>query len=230
MKKEINKIVLQCLTCRTPYWMAPEVIQEARYDGKADVWSLGITAIEMAETRPPYANAHPMRVLFMISREPPPTLSDTARWSDAFHAFVARCVTKEPAHRPTAAQLGADPFVSAPHRRTVLLPRLARVTARRTRHATARAAAAAVVAPAPAAASPVRARSPTICVLLFHHYFCYSTLSVPMKKSRPRLLACIYSRPTTSGLHTIHVILLLFFFFLSHLPIKLFMSAMFICV
>jgi serine/threonine protein kinase len=130
----------------TPYWMAPEVIQEARYDGKADVWSLGITAIEMAETRPPYANAHPMRVLFMISREPPPTLADATRWSDAFRAFVARCVTKQTALRPTAAQLCLDPFVRAPHRTHVLLPRLARAAARRTRTATARAASAAPTA------------------------------------------------------------------------------------
>lgn len=72
---------------------------------KADVWSLGITAIEMAEILPPYHNTHPMRVLFMIPRNPPPTLSDPNKWSDKFHSFLAQCLTKDPRHRPTAAEL-----------------------------------------------------------------------------------------------------------------------------
>ena len=59
----------------TPHWMAPEVIQEARYDGKVDVLALGVSAIEMAEVKPPRHDVHPMRVIFMITREPPPTLS-----------------------------------------------------------------------------------------------------------------------------------------------------------
>jgi serine/threonine protein kinase len=114
--------------------MAPEVIEEARYDGRADVWSLGITVIEMAETLPPYAAEHPMRVLFMIARQPPPTLSDAHRWSSRMVAFVARCVTKQFADRPTAGALRSDPFVASIDAATasgVLLPRLARASARR---------------------------------------------------------------------------------------------------
>jgi serine/threonine protein kinase len=117
----------------TPNWMAPEVIHEAAYDSKADIWSLGITAIEMAETRPPYADIHPMRVLFRISRDPPPLLQEPTRWSAAFASFLARCLTKEPNDRPNASVLRNDPFVRQAPQRSVLLPRLARVAVSRSR-------------------------------------------------------------------------------------------------
>ncbi|XP_017427206.1 serine/threonine-protein kinase 1 isoform X2 [Vigna angularis] len=89
----------------TPHWMAPEVIQESRYDGKVDVWALGVSAIEMAEGVPPRSDVHPMRVLFMISIEPAPMLEDKEKWSLYFHDFVAKCLTKEPRLRPTASEM-----------------------------------------------------------------------------------------------------------------------------
>nr|GLL32122.1 serine/threonine-protein kinase dst1 [Ipomoea trifida]GMD18351.1 serine/threonine-protein kinase dst1 [Ipomoea batatas] len=89
----------------TPHWMAPEVIQESRYDGKVDVWALGVSAIEMAEGLPPRATVHPMRVLFMISIEPAPMLEDKENWSLVFHDFIAKCLTKDPRLRPTAAEM-----------------------------------------------------------------------------------------------------------------------------
>ncbi|KAJ1400913.1 Protein kinase domain [Sesbania bispinosa] len=89
----------------TPHWMAPEVIQESRYDGKVDVWALGVSAIEMAEGVPPRSSVHPMRVLFMISIEPAPMLEDKEKWSLYFHDFVAKCLTKEPRLRPPAAEM-----------------------------------------------------------------------------------------------------------------------------
>src|SRR3989338_1482286 len=93
------------------YRMAPEVIQEAPYDGKADIWSAGITAIEMAEMLPPYANVHPMRVLFMLPRNPSPTLHDKEKWSPKFHAFLSRCLDKDRIRRPSADELLHDPFL-----------------------------------------------------------------------------------------------------------------------
>ncbi|XP_068657269.1 serine/threonine-protein kinase 1 [Aristolochia californica] len=95
----------------TPHWMAPEVIQESRYDGKVDVWALGVSAIEMAEGFPPRSTVHPMRVLFMISIEPAPMLEDKEKWSLVFHDFVAKCLTKEPRLRPNATEMLKHKFI-----------------------------------------------------------------------------------------------------------------------
>jgi len=96
----------------TPYWMAPEVLLSTEYDSKADIWSLGITAIEMAEGEPPHSNVHPMRAIFMIPNSPPPTLRHTTEWSANFHNFLRKCLQKDPTKRPSATELlHSDPFV-----------------------------------------------------------------------------------------------------------------------
>lgn len=96
----------------TPYWMAPEVIEGEHYDFKCDVWSLGITAIEMAELLPPYSEIHPMRALFQIPKNPAPKLQDTEKWTPEFQDFVKRCLVKLPKKRASVKELLEHPFIT----------------------------------------------------------------------------------------------------------------------
>jgi serine/threonine protein kinase len=89
----------------TPFFLAPEIIQETGYNHKADIWSLGISVIEMAEGVPPHFDVHPMRVLFLIPTSPPPRLKAGGGWSEALRDFVARCLTVDPDDRPDAKTL-----------------------------------------------------------------------------------------------------------------------------
>uniref|UniRef100_A0A673LDI4 non-specific serine/threonine protein kinase n=1 Tax=Sinocyclocheilus rhinocerous TaxID=307959 RepID=A0A673LDI4_9TELE len=99
----------------TPYWMAPEVIAcdenpEATYDYRSDLWSCGITAIEMGEGAPPLCDMHPMRALFLIPRNPPPRLK-SKKWSKKFFSFIETCLVKNYNHRPSTEQLLKHPFI-----------------------------------------------------------------------------------------------------------------------
>ncbi|XP_056426019.1 misshapen-like kinase 1 isoform X3 [Hyla sarda] len=99
----------------TPYWMAPEVIAcdenpDATYDYRSDIWSLGITAIEMAEGAPPLCDMHPMRALFLIPRNPPPKLK-SKKWSKKFIDFIDTCLIKNYMNRPPTEQLLKYPFI-----------------------------------------------------------------------------------------------------------------------
>ncbi|XP_065507824.1 serine/threonine-protein kinase 10-like [Caloenas nicobarica] len=101
----------------TPYWMAPEVVQcetskENPYGYKADIWSLGITLIEMAEMEPPYHELNPLRVLLKIAKSQPPTLRHPKRWSEDFKDFLRKSLEKSPEARWSASQLLQHPFVA----------------------------------------------------------------------------------------------------------------------
>ncbi|XP_059974592.1 serine/threonine-protein kinase TAO3 [Mesoplodon densirostris] len=97
----------------TPYWMAPEVIlamDEGQYDGKVDIWSLGITCIEMAERKPPLFNMNAMSALYHIAQNDSPTLQ-SKEWTDSFRTFVDYCLQKMPQERPTSVELLRHDFV-----------------------------------------------------------------------------------------------------------------------
>ncbi|KAG2455641.1 STK10 kinase, partial [Polypterus senegalus] len=101
----------------TPYWMAPEVVmcettKDTPYDYKADIWSLGITLIEMAQIEPPHHELNPMRVLLKIAKSDPPTLEQPSKWSQEFKAFLKKSLDKNPESRPSTAELLEHPFVS----------------------------------------------------------------------------------------------------------------------
>uniref|UniRef100_A0A8C5E8I8 Serine/threonine-protein kinase TAO2 n=1 Tax=Gouania willdenowi TaxID=441366 RepID=A0A8C5E8I8_GOUWI len=112
----------------TPYWMAPEVIlamDEGQYDGKVDVWSLGITSIELAERKPPLFNMNAMSALYHIAQNESPLLQSN-HWSDCFRNFVDSCLQKIPQDRPTSDVLLNHRFLSRERPLSVVMDLIAR--------------------------------------------------------------------------------------------------------
>jgi len=95
----------------TPLWMAPETIQGEAWDYSADIWSLGITAIEIAQGKPPYSEENAMRAVYLLGTKPPPTLKEAAKYSKEYNDFIAQCLRKDPSQRPSAMDLLAHPFI-----------------------------------------------------------------------------------------------------------------------
>ncbi|XP_041850761.1 serine/threonine-protein kinase TAO1 [Melanotaenia boesemani] len=107
----------------TPYWMAPEVIlamDEGQYDGKVDIWSLGITCVELAERKPPLFNMNAMSALYHIAQNESPTLQST-EWTDYFRNFVDSCLQKIPQDRPNSEELVKHAFVQRERPESVLI-------------------------------------------------------------------------------------------------------------
>ncbi|XP_023574934.1 myosin-IIIb isoform X1 [Octodon degus] len=110
----------------TPFWMAPEVIAceqqyDSSYDARCDVWSLGITAIELGDGDPPLFDMHPVKTLFKIPRNPPPTLLHPENWCEEFNHFIAQCLIKDFEKRPSVTQLLDHPFIKEAHGKVMLL-------------------------------------------------------------------------------------------------------------
>ena len=96
----------------TPYWMAPELIRGMNYDDKVDIWSLGITILEMTDGEPPLLREPPLRALLLITINDPPTVKDTSKWSTALQHFLSNCLKVSPKERASAAQLLSHPFLN----------------------------------------------------------------------------------------------------------------------
>eukprot|EP00484_Ammonia_sp_Unknown_P029139 CAMPEP_0197024066 /NCGR_PEP_ID=MMETSP1384-20130603/4712_1 /TAXON_ID=29189 /ORGANISM="Ammonia sp." /LENGTH=564 /DNA_ID=CAMNT_0042452401 /DNA_START=26 /DNA_END=1720 /DNA_ORIENTATION=+ len=95
----------------SPYWMAPEVLKQNNYDQKADIWSMAISIMEMAQGKPPLSDLHPLRALLQIPSNPSPQLSKPSKWSQHLHDFLALALQKDPAQRASAAELLKHPFI-----------------------------------------------------------------------------------------------------------------------
>ncbi|XP_020932158.1 myosin-IIIb isoform X3 [Sus scrofa] len=110
----------------TPFWMAPEVIAceqqyDSSYDARCDVWSLGITAIELGDGDPPLFDMHPVKTLFKIPRNPPPTLLHPERWCEEFNHFISQCLIKDFEKRPSVTHLLDHPFIQRVHGKVLFL-------------------------------------------------------------------------------------------------------------
>lgn len=95
----------------SPHWMSPEMLLAQTIDTNHDVWSLGITVIEVAEGEPPLAETAVMDVISLIPENPPPKFKTPYKWSDNLKDFLSQCLIKDPKKRPTSVELLDHPFL-----------------------------------------------------------------------------------------------------------------------
>ena len=98
----------------SPYWMSPQVVLNEKYDTKTDIWSLGITCVELVEGEPPNGEMKPGKVMEKIACSPPKVeeIIDPNEHTDEFIDFVRLCLEVDPSKRPDAAQLLKHPFIT----------------------------------------------------------------------------------------------------------------------
>nr|XP_022914379.1 neither inactivation nor afterpotential protein C [Onthophagus taurus] len=118
LSRHLNSTLDKTDTCLgSPNWMAPEVVSspsdtgEEGYGNRADVWAMGITAIELGDGKTPFTGMHPTRALFQIVRNPPPTLQTPSNWSEIYNDFVSECLVKNPEYRPFMPEILGHPFL-----------------------------------------------------------------------------------------------------------------------
>ena len=96
----------------SPYWMSPEIMKQSLYTNKTDIWSLGVTAIELAEGVVPNSHLKPLMAMWQLKDKPIQGLKEPSKWSGDFNAFVKDCLNVNPSLRPEAKTLLSHPFVT----------------------------------------------------------------------------------------------------------------------